>query len=102
MASVLARHRLKSFHCFKHSFDARNFMCAEQIRFAQRGENGEERLGATDFVAEKFKRMGQGMANWKSKCSQSERVQKNVHLMAHANGAVLQIAVVKTKTGIEK
>ena len=41
-------------------------MGAEQVGFSERGEDGEEWLGAADFIAEKFKGMGQGVADGKS------------------------------------
>lgn len=58
----------------QNRFDAGNFMRAEQIGFAQRGQHSEKRLGATDFVAEKFERMRQGVADGKSQLPQPERV----------------------------
>src|SRR5882724_12575535 len=61
--------QLKYSHCVENGFDARNFVRAEQVGFAKSGKDGEERLGAADFIAEKFKGMGQGMANGKTKCA---------------------------------
>ena len=84
------------------ALDARDFVGAKQIGFAQRGQHGEERLGTTDFVAEKFKGVGQGMADRKTQRAQPERIQKYVHLVPHPDGAVLQIAVVKAQAGIEQ
>src|SRR5208282_413542 len=75
---------------------------AEQVGFAQRGEYGKERLGAADFVAEKFKGVGQGVADWKTERPQPERVQENVHLVPNADGAVLQVAVVKAEAGVQE
>ncbi len=57
-------------------------MRAEQIRFAQRGEHREKWLSATDFVAEKLKRMRQRVTDGKTQFAQPERVQKNIHLVA--------------------
>ena len=61
----------------------------------QRGQDGKEWFGTADFVAEEFKRVGQGVANRKSQGPQSERVQKNGHLMPDPHRAVLQVAIVK-------
>src|SRR5208282_1712374 len=91
----------KNLQRVQHSFDARDFVGAEQVGFAQRGEYGKERLGAADFVAEKFKGVGQGVADWKTERPQPERVQENVHLVPHADGAVLQVAVVKAEAGVQ-
>ena len=46
---------LKHFHRVQHGLDARDFVRTEQIGFAQRGQHGEKRLGAADFIAKKFK-----------------------------------------------
>ena len=54
---------LKRLHRLQHRSDARNFMRAEQVSLAQRGQHGKERLGATNFVTEKFKGVRQGMAD---------------------------------------
>ena len=92
---VASPHRSKNPQRIQHGFDARDFVGAEQVGFTQRGQHGKERFSAADFVAEKFEGVGQGMADWKTERPESERVQEDIHLMPHANGTVLQIAVVK-------
>ena len=96
------RHGLKYFHRLQHGSNARHLVGAEQIGFAQRGQHGKERLGAADFVAEKFKRVRQGVANREAEFAQPERVQENIHLMPHAHRAVPQIAVIETEARIQK
>ncbi len=93
---------LKNLHRIQHGLDARDFVRAEQIGFAQCGQHGKERFGATDFVPEKFKRVGQGVADGKSQRPQPERIEENFHLMPHAYGAVLQVAVIETEARIEQ
>src|SRR6266568_127271 len=46
----------------QHRLDARHFVGAEQIRLAQRGEDGEKRFGAADLLPEIFEGMRQGLA----------------------------------------
>lgn len=77
-------------------------MRAEQIRLSERSQHTEERFGATDFVAEKLKGMGQGMANRKPERPQPKRIQENVHLMPDADGAVLEIAIIETEPRIDE
>ena len=77
-------------------------MRAEQIRFSNCGKNGKKRFGAADFVAEKFKRVRQRVANRKTKRAQPKSIQENVHLMSHPHRAVLQVAVIKAEAGIEE
>ena len=95
------RHGSKRLHRFQRGLDARDFVRAEQIGLAQRGQHGKERLGAPDFLAEKFKGVRQRVADGKAEFTQPERVQKDVHLMPDAHRAVLQIAVIETQAGIE-
>jgi hypothetical protein len=64
----------KNFQRIQHGLDARDFVCAEQIGLAQRRQHGEERLGAADFLAEKFKRVGQGVADAESRVRASRNV----------------------------
>ena len=89
----------KDAKCVEHGFDARHFVRAEQIRFAQRSEHGEEGLGTTDFLSEILESMGQGVADGKAERAQSKGVQENRHLMLHAYSAVLKVAVIKSKIG---
>ena len=76
-------------------------MGAEQVGFAEGGEDGEEGFGATDFFLEKFEGMREGVADGETEVAQAKGVEKNVHLMPHAHRAVLEIAVVKAEAGIE-
>jgi len=69
--------------------------------FAESGQDGEERLGAADFVAEILERVGQGMADGVTQRAQAEGVEERGQLVAHAHGAVLQVAVVETEPRIE-
>src|SRR5690349_22901914 len=46
--------------------------------------------------------MRQGVANGKSERTQPECVEEGAHLVADANGAVLQIAVIKAQPGIDQ
>src|SRR6185369_11501605 len=62
----------------------------------------KKRLGAAHFLAEIFKRMRQRMADGKAQCSQTKRVQENSHLMTDSHGAVLQIAIIKSQTWVQK
>src|ERR1019366_1144228 len=97
---TLRQLRSKNLQRVQHRPDARDFVGAEQIRLAQRGKHSEERLGAADFLAEKFKRVRQRVADGKTQLAQPERVHKNLQLMPHAHDAVLQVAVVKAKAGV--
>src|SRR5882672_3277267 len=83
-------------------FDARDFVGAEQIGFAERRQHGEERLGGADFFTEVLEGMGQGVADWKTQCAEPEGVQEHGQLMPHAHSAVLKVAIVKAETRIEK
>src|SRR5216683_2278704 len=79
---------------FQHRLDARHFVGAEQIRFTQRGEDGEKWFGAADLLPEIFERMRQRLADRIPERAQSEAIQKRRDLMPHASGAVLQVPVI--------
>src|SRR6266571_1922415 len=84
----------------QHRLDARHFVGAEQIRLAQRGEDGEKRFGAADLFPEIFEGMRQRLADRIAQRAQPEAVQERRHLVAHASGAVLQVPVIETETRI--
>ena len=92
----------KNLHRIHHGLDARDFVSAEQISFAERGEDSEEWFGAADFFAEKFKGVGQRMAHRKAKFAEPEGIEEGGHLVADTDGAVLKIAIVKAQAGIEE
>ncbi len=77
-------------------------MGAEQIRLAQCGEHRKERFGAADFITEKFKRVRQRVTDRETQLAQTECIQENIHLVPHKHSAVLQIAVIKAKAGIDE
>ena len=80
---------LKHLQGVQHCLDLRHFVGAEEVGFAEGGENGEERLGTADFLAKIFKGVRQRVADGKAEVTQAKRVQKRRHLMAHTNGTVL-------------
>ena len=41
------------------------------------------------------------MADGKTQLAEAKGIEKDGHLMAHTNGAVLQVAIIKAETGIE-
>ena len=86
----------------QHRLDARDFVRAEQVGLAQRGQHREERLGAADFLAEILEGMRQGMADRESQGPQAEGVQEDAHLVADADRAVLEVAVVEAQPGIDE
>src|SRR5205814_3816073 len=86
----------------QHRLDPRNFVRAEQIRFAERGQHGEERLGAAHFLSEILEGVGQGVADRKAERAQPECIEEDRHLMAHSQRAVLKVAVVKAETRIDE
>ena len=59
-------------------------------------------ISASTWSWKKFKSMRQRVTDRKTELAQAERVQENVHLMADAHGAVLQIAIIKAESGIEQ
>ena len=77
-------------------------MRAEQICLSQGGQYGKEWLSATHFVAKIFERMRQGVANGKTQGSQPKGVQKNGHLVTHADRAILQVSIIKAQPGIDE
>src|SRR5438067_29527 len=77
-------------------------MRAEQIGLSERSQHGKKWLGTTHLLAKILKSVRQGMANGKAKRTEPERIQENVHLMTHAHGAVLQVAIIKAQPGIEE
>ncbi|MDB6123872.1 MAG: hypothetical protein JWQ71_2865 [Pedosphaera sp.] len=77
-------------------------MGAEEIGFSQGGEDGKEWFGAADFVAEIFEGVGQGVTGREAEFAEAEGVQKSGHLVTDADGAVLQVAIVKTEAGIDE
>src|SRR4051794_37105405 len=92
----------ESTHRLEHGARARNFVSAKQVRLAQRGQHGEERFGATHFLTKEFKRVCQGVADRESERAQSECIEEDAHLMAHAHRAVLEVAVIKAKSRIDE
>src|SRR5947208_10540737 len=77
-------------------------MRAEQVGFSQRGQHGEKGFRTSDLFPKVFERVRQGMADRKTERPQPERIQKDAHLVAHANRAVLQVAVIKTQAWIKE
>src|SRR5438093_3256223 len=77
-------------------------MGAKQVRFAKRRQYGKKTLGRAHLFAKIFKRVRQRMANGKSERPQPEGMEKHRHLVTDAPGAILKIAVVKTKAGINE
>ena len=53
----LALRKSEDPHRIQHRLDARDFVRAKQIRFTQRRQHREERLGAAYFVAEILERV---------------------------------------------
>ena len=77
-------------------------MGAEEVGFSKRGKNRKERLGTTDFLFEEFKCVRQGVADRPAQFAESKGVEEHVHLMTHANGAVLKVPIVKTHARINE
>jgi hypothetical protein len=77
------------------------FVCAEEIGFSEESEDGEERLCGADLVFEKFERVGESMAGGPTEGAESEGVEKSLHLVTDAGGAVLQVFVVEAHAGID-
>src|SRR5436190_4118485 len=94
--------RSKGSHRLQHRPYSGNFMRAEQIGFTQRSQHRKKGFRASHFFAEVFERVRQCMADRKTERPQPERIEKNLHLMAHALGAVLQVAIVKPQPRIEE
>jgi uncharacterized SAM-dependent methyltransferase len=94
--------RSQQAHRFQHGPDARHFVGAEQVGFAQGGQHGKEGLGAADLLAEKLEGVREGVAEGKPQRAQAEGVQENRHLVAHPHGAVLQVAVVETQARVQE
>src|SRR5262245_27218602 len=77
-------------------------MSAKQVRFAQGGQDREEWFGAANLLLEVFEGMRQRMADRETQRTQPESVQEDMHLMSHAHGAVLEIAVVETQPRVDE
>lgn len=90
------------FQCVQDRFDLWNLVGSEQICFSERGKDGKEGLRTAHLIAKVFEGVRQRVANGESEGTKAERIKKNGHLMADANGAVLKIAVVEAEAGIEE
>lgn len=99
---VSASDRLIAFQGLQDGADAGDFVGAEEVGLAEGGENGEEGFGATDFLAKELEGVGQGVADGKTKGAKAKGVEEDLHLMADAGGAVLEIAVVEAEAGVEE
>lgn len=77
-------------------------MGAEEIGFAERGEDREVRFRAADFVAEIFEGVRKGVAHRIAKRAEAEGVEESFHLVLDAHGAVLEVAVVKAQAGVDE
>ena len=66
--------QLTHLHGLQDSAHAGHFVGAEEVGFAESGQDGEERLGATDFLAEIVEGMGQGVADGAAEGAQAESV----------------------------
>jgi len=58
--------------------------------------------GSAHFLAEIFKGVRQSMADGKSQLAQTKCLQKRHHLVPHAHGAVLQIAIIEAQPWINQ
>ncbi len=94
--------RSENFHRVQNRFGFWNLVGAEQIGFTKRGEHGEEWFGGADFLTKILEGVREGVANWEPEGAEAEGVQENSHLVPHANGAVLEIAVVEAEPRIEE
>jgi hypothetical protein len=94
--------RWERLQCFEDSTNARNLVGAEQIGFAKGGKSGEERLSGADFVAEILEGVGKCVADGEPEGAESEGMEEGAHLVLDADGAVLKIAVIEAKAGINE
>src|SRR5437762_951422 len=77
-------------------------MCPEKIGLPESCQHGEERFGAAHFFPEILKGMRQSMANREPQYPQAEGIEENGDLVAHPQGAVLQVAVIEAQAGIKQ
>jgi hypothetical protein len=77
-------------------------MRAEQIGFPQSSQHGKKWLSTAYFFTEKFKSVRQRVADRKAQRAQSKRAQEDIHLMPHANRAILKVVVIKPQAWIDE
>ena len=71
-------------------------MRAEEVGFAEGGEDGEEGFGGADFLAEELEGVWEGVADGEAKRAKAEGVEEDTLLMPDAGTRVGEIAVVET------
>ena len=87
--------------CVEHGFYPRYLVRAKQVGASQSRQAGEKRFRAPDFLPKKLKCVGQGVADGKTERTQSERVEKSVHLVSDPGGAVCQVSIIKPQPRVE-
>src|SRR5438045_1750057 len=99
---ISSREDSKYFQSIQYCFSAIQLVRAERCGFTQRGQHSEERFGAADFLPEIFEGVRQSVTDRKAERAEAECVQENGHLVPHAHGAVLEVAIVKTEPRIDE
>ncbi len=92
----------KRAHRVDHRADAGDFVGAEEVGFAEGGEDGEESFGVADFVAKIFEGVRQRVADRVAEGAEAEGVEEGFDLVLDADGAVLEVAVVEAEAGIDE